>query len=47
VRLEADIVAFANLWLGAGHEELSVDLMRHPPDAPSGTMDFLSSEPMR
>jgi phosphatidylglycerol lysyltransferase len=46
VRREADIVAFANLWLGAGHEELSVDLMRHRPDAPSGTMDFLFSELM-
>jgi phosphatidylglycerol lysyltransferase len=44
VRHEGDIVAFANLWLGAGREELSVDLMRHLPDAPSGTMDFLFSE---
>ena len=44
VRREDEIVAFANLWLGAGHEELSVDLMRHRPDAPSGTMDFLFAE---
>lgn len=44
VRREGEIAAFANLWLGAGHEELSVDLMRHRPDAPSGTMDFLFAE---
>jgi len=47
VRREDEIVAFANLWLGAGHEELSVDLMRHRPDAPSGTMDFLFAELMQ
>ncbi len=39
-----EIVAFANLWLGAAREELSVDLMRHRPDAPNGTMDLLFSE---
>lgn len=44
VRRGEAIVAFANLWLGAGREELSVDLMRHVPDAPSGTMDFLFAE---
>jgi phosphatidylglycerol lysyltransferase len=44
VRRGDEIAAFANLWLGAGHEELSVDLMRHRPDAPSGTMDFLFAE---
>jgi phosphatidylglycerol lysyltransferase len=46
VRFEGEIVAFANLWLGADAEELSVDLMRHRPDAPNGTMDFLFSELM-
>lgn len=36
-----EVVAFANLWLGA-FVELSVDLMRyHPTKAPKGTMDFL------
>jgi phosphatidylglycerol lysyltransferase len=35
------IAAFANIWCGAGHEELSIDLMRHRPDAPNGLMDFL------
>ena len=44
VRKDAEIFAFANLWLGSGKEELSVDLMRHLPDAPNGTMDFLFTE---
>jgi phosphatidylglycerol lysyltransferase len=35
------IAAFANVWCGAGHEELSIDLMRHRPDTPNGLMDFL------
>ncbi|HEV7735585.1 MAG TPA: bifunctional lysylphosphatidylglycerol flippase/synthetase MprF [Candidatus Binatia bacterium] len=35
------VVAFANLLQGPGGIELSIDLMRHLPDAPSGTMDFL------
>src|SRR6185436_12951581 len=41
VRQEDRIVAFANLWFGAEHEELSVDLMRHRPDSPPGIMDYL------
>ena len=40
VRRGDQIVAFANLWNGAG-EELSVDLMRHLPDAPAGVMDYM------
>ena len=44
VRRGDEIVAFANLWFGAQREELSVDLMRHRPDAPNGTMDLLFSE---
>jgi len=40
VRRDDRIVAFANLWEGAG-EELSVDLMRHLPDAPAGVMDYM------
>lgn len=36
--------AFANLWCGGGNEELSVDLMRHSPEAPGGVMDFLFTE---
>ena len=44
VRRGDEIVAFANLWRGAGKEEISVDLMRHLPGAPNGTMDLLFSE---
>ena len=35
------VVAFATIWAGAPGGELSVDLMRHAPDAPAGTMDLL------
>lgn len=45
-RREGAIVAFANLWLGKGREELSVDLMRHLPGAPAGIMDYLFVELM-
>lgn len=41
VMFEGRMVAFANLWLTAGKEEASVDLMRHADEAPRGTMDFL------
>jgi phosphatidylglycerol lysyltransferase len=41
VRREGKVVAFANLWPGGEHEELSVDLMRHTLDAPLGVMDYL------
>lgn len=40
-RQNGRIVAFANLWLGGGHEAASVDLMRHRDDAPAGVMEFL------
>ena len=30
-----------NLWTSAEHAELSVDLMRHSPEAPTGVMDFM------
>jgi phosphatidylglycerol lysyltransferase len=46
VRQDARIVAFGNLWPGAGKQELSIDLMRHSPDAPQGVMDFLFIELM-
>ena len=39
-------VAFADLWEGATHEELSVDLMRHSSVAPNSVMDFLFIELM-
>jgi hypothetical protein len=40
------LIAFANLWLGAGREELSVDLMCHAAGAPTGTLDYLFTELM-
>ena len=41
VRRAGHIVAFANLWLGAEKEEMSLDLMRHDSAAPPGVMDYL------
>ncbi|MEJ2701393.1 MAG: bifunctional lysylphosphatidylglycerol flippase/synthetase MprF [Sedimentisphaerales bacterium] len=41
VRQGGGIIAFANIWPGAEHEELSIDLMRHLPSAPNGIMDYL------
>ena len=40
------IAAFANLWYGAGHEELAVDLMRYDPQAPAVAMNALFAELM-
>lgn len=41
VRRENRIVAFSNIWTSATKEELSVDLMRHAAETPSGVMDFM------
>jgi phosphatidylglycerol lysyltransferase len=39
------VVAFASIMPDyASHSELSIDLMRHRPDAPPGTMDYLFVE---
>lgn len=46
VRRGGRLAAFANLWPGAEREELSIDLMRHLPDAPNGVMDYLFLEIM-
>ncbi|CAH0355879.1 bifunctional lysylphosphatidylglycerol flippase/synthetase MprF [Aquabacterium sp. CECT 9606] len=46
VRDEKNIVAFANIWQGADRQELSIDLMRHLPSAPNGSMDLLFCELM-
>ena len=43
VRNESEIVAFANIWTGADNEEISVDLMRHSPNAPERAMEYLLS----
>jgi phosphatidylglycerol lysyltransferase len=41
VRMGGRIVAFTNVWAGDLKEELSVDLMRYLPEAPSGVMEYL------
>jgi phosphatidylglycerol lysyltransferase len=41
VRREGQVVAFANIWPSGTKEELSVDLMRHLPEAPAGVMDYI------
>ncbi len=41
VKKEGKICAFANIWQSAAGNELSIDLMRHLPEAPNGVMDFL------
>ena len=41
LKKEGRIVAFANIWRSGDGRELSVDLMRHLPDAPRGSMEFL------
>jgi len=46
VRHQQRIVAFANIWISAVREEMSIDLMRHLPESPGGVMDFLFIELM-
>jgi phosphatidylglycerol lysyltransferase len=41
VRTEKGIVAFANLLSSGEGTEISVDLMRYSPDAPTGVMEYL------
>jgi phosphatidylglycerol lysyltransferase len=43
---QGKLIAFANLWLGAGKKELSVDLMRYLPGSHEGIMDYLFTELM-
>lgn len=40
------VLAFANVWASGDKSELSVDLMRHLPEAPSGLMEALFIELM-
>lgn len=40
-RQNGEVIAFANIWKAGGKRELSIDLMRHKPDVPNGTMDAL------
>jgi phosphatidylglycerol lysyltransferase len=44
IRKNGVITAFANVWVSGGKEELSIDLMRHFPDAAQGLMEFLFIE---
>jgi phosphatidylglycerol lysyltransferase len=46
VRQRGAIVAFANILCTQQQSEVSVDLMRQVPSAPSGTMDFLFTQLM-
>jgi len=41
VRQKGKLIAFANVWRGADHEELSVDLMRYRTGAPEDVMEYL------
>jgi phosphatidylglycerol lysyltransferase len=46
VRVDGNIVAFANLWPAPLASELSIDLMRYDSRAPKGVMDYLFTELM-
>lgn len=46
VRQHGTLVAFANVLCTQQQDEVSVDLMRHVPGSPSGTMDFLFTQLM-
>jgi phosphatidylglycerol lysyltransferase len=41
IERDGRLLAFANIWPGANHEELSVDLMRYHADAPVSVMEAL------
>ncbi len=44
IKLNDQIIAFANILQSAHKSELSIDLMRYMPNGPSGLMDFLFTE---
>ena len=46
IRVGDAVVAFANVWLGADKNEISIDLMRYTSVAPPGVMEFLLIELM-
>lgn len=46
VRQDQKILAFANIAESAEKVELSIDLMRHVPEAPTGMMDYLLTQVM-
>ncbi|ESQ77339.1 phosphatidylglycerol lysyltransferase domain-containing protein [Asticcacaulis sp. YBE204] len=41
IRIDGEIMAFANLWPSTGKSSLSLDLMRYAPDAPPNIMEYL------
>lgn len=41
IKQEGKIIAFANMWIGADHTELTIDLMRYVSEAPGGVMEYL------
>ena len=47
IERQGRIEAFANLWIGADHEEVSIDLMRYRHDAFKGVMEALFVSIMR
>jgi len=46
VKVNGEIVAFANIWTAADNSEISIDLMRHTETQVHGLMDFLIVEIM-
>jgi phosphatidylglycerol lysyltransferase len=46
IRVGDAVVAFANVWIGADKNEISIDLMRYTAVAPPGVMEFLLIELM-
>ncbi len=46
VRQSGRVIAFANVWAGAGRAELSADLIRYRPGAPPGLVEYLLVELM-
>jgi len=40
-RQNGEVLAFANLWPGAGKREIAIDLMRFSSDAPRSVMEYL------
>jgi phosphatidylglycerol lysyltransferase len=47
IERRGEVVAFANLWPGPQHSELSIDLMRHRRDAPPEVMEGVLVHLMR
>jgi phosphatidylglycerol lysyltransferase len=46
VRQDGRLIAYSNIWPGAGRQELSADMMRHVADAPASVMEYLFAQIM-